>query len=93
LSELGYSLWSSAREEVTQVETAAELDRDFSIGKVGNILAIHEDRMDQVRERLLPIGVELAVKPVAPTESRAADNSVKAMKPKTRRSRVKEPAL
>jgi FkbM family methyltransferase len=93
LSELGYSIWSSSREQVTQVETAAELDRDFSIGTVGNILAIHEDRMDQVRERLLPLGVDLAVKSAAAIESGTADNSVKTIKPKTKRSHVKEAAL
>jgi FkbM family methyltransferase len=93
LSELGYSIWSSSREQVTQVATAAELDLDFSIGKVANILAVHHDRLDQVRERLLPLGIELAVKPMMPIKPTTSVRPEKSVKSKTKRSRVKEAAL
>lgn len=84
LTELGYSIWSRSREQLTQVETASELEIDFSGGKVANILAIHADRFGQVREHVQAFGVEMVGKPDVPA---------KAMKPKIRRSRVKEAAL
>ena len=84
LTELGYTIWSRSREQLAQVETASELELDFSAGKVANILAVHADRFSQIRERIQAAGVEMIGKPDAPE---------KTMKPKVRRSGVKEVAL
>ncbi len=84
LTDLGYSIWSSSKGQLAQMNTPSELDLDFSTGKVANILAVHADRFGQVRQRVQASGVEMAGKPDVPA---------KAMKPKVRRSRVKEAAL
>jgi len=90
LAGLGYSIWSTSVERVTQVETAAELDLHFSAGRVANILAIHADRFGEVRERIQAFGVEMAGKPHVPIKAMKSEKSVKA---KVKRSRVKETAL
>lgn len=90
LTERGYNIWSSHRDQLTRVNTPAELDLDFSIGKVANILAVHEDRFSQVRERVQAFGVELVAKQAAPAK---AETSVKAVRPKAKRNRVKEAAV
>lgn len=59
LSDLGYSIWSSSRSSLTHLTTAFEADTRFPPGAVANILAVHEDRLDQVRERVQPLGVKL----------------------------------
>jgi FkbM family methyltransferase len=59
LSELGYSVWSSSGGSLARVATASELDVNFPAGRVGNILAVHGGRLDQVRERVQPLGVKL----------------------------------
>jgi hypothetical protein len=84
LSELGYSIWNSDQDQVIQVETAAELDMDFSVGKVGNILAIHQDRLGQVRDRLLSSGVELMMKSARSSEAKAFEQPVRAIKSKAK---------
>ncbi|MEZ2218769.1 FkbM family methyltransferase [Rhizobium sp. RCC_161_2] len=90
LAGLGYSIWSTSLERVTQVETAAELDLHFSAGRVANILAIHADRFGEVRERIQAFGVEMAGKPHVPVKAMKSEKSVKA---KVKRSRVKETAI
>lgn len=59
LSDLGYNVWSSSGGSLTRAATASELDVNFPAGRVGNVLAVHGSRLDQVRERVQPLGVKL----------------------------------
>jgi len=59
LSDLGYGVWSSSANSLKHSATAAELDADFPPGAVANIFAVHKDRMKQVSERILPLGVKI----------------------------------
>ncbi|MBM7047482.1 FkbM family methyltransferase [Rhizobium lusitanum] len=60
LADLGYNIWTSSQDQLAQVASPDELDRNFSVGTVANILAVHDDRVDQVNERVQRLGVALA---------------------------------
>ncbi|KAA1180425.1 FkbM family methyltransferase [Rhizobium tropici] len=60
LAELGYGIWTSSQNQLTRIETSDELDLNFQIGTVANILAVHEDRAESVGERLQRLGLMLA---------------------------------
>ncbi|MBP1843465.1 FkbM family methyltransferase [Rhizobium petrolearium] len=59
LQELGYNIWNCSNRSLKPVATASALDIDFPNGAVANILAVHKDRMTQVRERLQSLNIEL----------------------------------
>lgn len=59
LSERGYHIWTSEQKQLTQIATADELDQNFPVGAVANILAVHGDRMDEVDERVQRLGLTL----------------------------------
>ncbi|EJK81340.1 FkbM family methyltransferase [Rhizobium sp. AP16] len=93
LTELGYSIWSSSREQLTQVEAASQFDLDFSAGKVANILAIHADRFGQIHERIQAFGVEMVGKTDVPAKAMKSEKPMKLARSKVKRGRVREAAL
>jgi FkbM family methyltransferase len=59
LSALGYGIWNSSGGKLSKIATAVELDIDFPIGKVANILMVHADRQNEVAQRLAAIDISL----------------------------------
>ncbi|TXI10723.1 MAG: FkbM family methyltransferase [Rhizobium sp.] len=61
LADLGYNIWTSAKDQLKQIATPDELDLNFQIGTVANILAVHADRADDVGDRLHRRGLSLSL--------------------------------
>lgn len=59
LADLGYHVWTSQQNQLTQIVTPGELDLNFPMGAVANILAVHEDRANEVSERVQRLGLTL----------------------------------
>ena len=52
LTERGYRIWNSVQNKLTRMTSPEELDLNFQVGTVANILAVHDDRADGVSESL-----------------------------------------
>ena len=71
LADLGYHIWTSHPSQLTQIVTPEELDLSFPMGAVANILAVHEDRTDEVNERVQRLG--LALRPMKAKRQRVKE--------------------
>ncbi|WP_233788764.1 MULTISPECIES: FkbM family methyltransferase [Rhizobium] len=61
LTQCGYRIWNSAQNKLTHMTSAEELDVNYQVGTVGNILAVHEERADNVSENLQRLGLTLGL--------------------------------
>jgi FkbM family methyltransferase len=61
LSELGYRIWNSAQDRLTRMTTPEELDLNFQVGTVANILAVHDERAESTNESLQQLGLTLGM--------------------------------
>ncbi len=52
LADLGYYVWTSSQQRLTRMATSEEFNSNFSAGTAKNIFAVHEDRAEDVTQRL-----------------------------------------
>jgi FkbM family methyltransferase len=72
LAELGYSIWTSSQDQLKRIDTSEELDLNFQVGTVANILAVHGERAEDVTERLRRVGLALTPAKVKKQRQREA---------------------